>query len=53
MNIFNLIPETTKFIILDFDATIAMTKHIWPEVNRRWFQKFNVQDDVNEFDKEA
>lgn len=53
MDLNKLIPESTKYIILDFDATIAKTKHIWPEVNRRWFEMFNVNDDVNEFDKEA
>ena len=52
-NLNEILPETIKYLILDFDQTIAKTSHIWPEVNQRWFKALNVDENLEEFEKEA
>lgn len=50
-SIYKIIPKDTKYIIFDFDGTLASTHHIWIEVNTHLFKRLGINDSVYEFDK--
>lgn len=51
--VFSIIPQNTQNIILDFDGTVALTHHIWPNLNKKWFERLGCKDDPYEFDRLA